>query len=106
MFIDDIDWCAYDADDLGSHTRTTSRELETNTVLKEFTRTNGNGYIRMQYAATLHEIYGYIVGFIVFVGTIKFIKLLRFNKRIGESLDQGHSKHTETLLSQSFTIMC
>lgn len=59
------------------------RDLETNTVLKEFARTSGNGYIRMQYAATLHEIYGYIVGFIVFVGTIKFIKLLRFNKRIG-----------------------
>ncbi|MPC96057.1 hypothetical protein E2C01_091294 [Portunus trituberculatus] len=36
----------------------------------------------MQFAATLHEVYGYIVGFIVFVGTLKFIKLLRFNKRM------------------------
>lgn len=64
---------------------TLHRDLETNTALKEFARTRGNGYIRMQYAATLHEIYGYIVGFIVFVGTLKFIKLLRFNKRMGES---------------------
>uniref|UniRef100_A0A0P4VV82 Polycystin cation channel PKD1/PKD2 domain-containing protein n=1 Tax=Scylla olivacea TaxID=85551 RepID=A0A0P4VV82_SCYOL len=59
------------------------RELETNTALKQFARTRGNGYIRMQYAATLHEVYGYVVGFIVFVGTLKFIKLLRFNKRMG-----------------------
>ena len=63
---------------------TPHRELETNTALKQFARTRGNGYIRMQFAATLHEVYGYIVGFIVFVGTLKFIKLLRFNKRMGE----------------------
>ncbi|XP_069168437.1 polycystin-2-like [Procambarus clarkii] len=37
----------------------------------------------MQNAANLDEIFSYLIAFIVFVGTLKFIKLLRFNKTIG-----------------------
>ncbi|XP_071550540.1 polycystin-1-like [Panulirus ornatus] len=59
------------------------RYLATDEVLKEFDRTHGNGYVKLQFAAFLDELYGYIVGFIVFVGTLKFIKLLRFIKRLG-----------------------
>ncbi|KAK8728348.1 hypothetical protein OTU49_009244 [Cherax quadricarinatus] len=52
-------------------------------ALDEFNRTFGNGYVRMQYAASLNEVYGYLVAFIVFVGTMKFIKVLRFHRTIG-----------------------
>lgn len=61
------------------------RYIATMDQLKVFEKTKGIGYMRMQFAALLDELYGYVVGFVVFVGTIKFIKLLRFNKRIGES---------------------
>ncbi|KAF0312071.1 Polycystic kidney disease protein 1-like 2 [Amphibalanus amphitrite] len=33
--------------------------------------------------ALLDDLYGYIIGIIVFIATLKFIKLLRFNRRIG-----------------------
>ncbi|XP_047471507.1 polycystic kidney disease protein 1-like 2 [Penaeus chinensis] len=46
-------------------------------------RTYGNGYVNLQQAALLNEVYLYLIGFILFVGTIKFIKLLRFNRRMG-----------------------
>ncbi|KAK3877407.1 hypothetical protein Pcinc_017874, partial [Petrolisthes cinctipes] len=59
------------------------RHFATMEQLKVFEKTKGIGYMRMQFAALLDELYGYVVGFIVFVGTLKFIKLLRFNKRIG-----------------------
>ncbi|KAK7075317.1 hypothetical protein SK128_002082, partial [Halocaridina rubra] len=59
------------------------RYLATRKVLDIFRQTYGNGYMRMTYAAFLDEIFGYLVAFIVFVGTLKFTKLLRFNKRIG-----------------------
>lgn len=60
------------------------RYYATDQVLQVFHKTYGNGYVRLQYAASLDELYGYIVGFVVFVGTLKFIKLLRFNKRMGQ----------------------
>lgn len=59
------------------------RYFATKSVLDTFSRTRGNGYVKLQYAASLDEMFGYVVGFIVFVGTLKFTKLLRFNKRIG-----------------------
>ncbi|XP_071550461.1 LOW QUALITY PROTEIN: polycystin-1-like protein 2 [Panulirus ornatus] len=59
------------------------RYMATSAVLSEFDKTFGNGYINLQYAALLNEIYLYLVSFILFVGILKFIKLLRFNKRIG-----------------------
>ncbi|XP_064105654.1 uncharacterized protein LOC135215142 [Macrobrachium nipponense] len=59
------------------------RYFATERALKIFQKTAGNGYVRMQYAATLNEAYSLVVAFIVFTGTIKFAKLLRFNKRIG-----------------------
>ncbi|XP_068242609.1 polycystin-1-like protein 2 [Palaemon carinicauda] len=59
------------------------RYVATSEVLKIFNETFGNGYISLQYAASLDEVYGYVIAFIVFVGTLKFIKILRFNKRMG-----------------------
>ncbi|XP_063886174.1 polycystin-1-like protein 2 isoform X1 [Scylla paramamosain] len=58
------------------------RYLEVQRVLKIFDTTFGNGYIRMEYAALLDLYLLYAVGFIVFFTTVKFIKLLQFNKRM------------------------
>ncbi|XP_066983276.1 polycystin-1-like protein 2 [Macrobrachium rosenbergii] len=46
-------------------------------------KTNKTGYIKLDYAAHIDEVFLYIVSFLVFFATLKFIKLLRFNKRIG-----------------------
>lgn len=52
-------------------------------TLDKFTATKGKKYIRMQPLAFLDEVVGYVVAFQVFIGTLKLLKLLRFNKRIG-----------------------
>ncbi|XP_068213289.1 polycystin-1-like [Palaemon carinicauda] len=59
------------------------RYKATKDVLTVFKNTFGNGYVNLNYAALLNEVYLYLVSFIGFVGTLKFIKLLRFNKKIG-----------------------
>lgn len=58
------------------------RYLEVQQVLEVFDTTFGNGYVRMEYAALLDLYLLYAIGFIVFFTTIKFIKLLQFNKRM------------------------
>ncbi|XP_038068153.1 uncharacterized protein LOC119737688 [Patiria miniata] len=40
-------------------------------------------YIKLQYVAYWNELLGYMLGWIVFLATLKFLKLLRFNRRIG-----------------------
>lgn len=56
--------------------------MEVQRVLEVFNTTYGNGYVRMEYAALLDLYLLYAVGFIVFFTTVKFIKLLQFNKRM------------------------
>ena len=53
----------------------------TSEILDIFAKTFGNGYIKLQYVGVVDEFYGYAIGGILFVGTIKFIQLLRFNNR-------------------------
>ena len=52
-------------------------------ILKLFDRTHGNGYIKLQFVSTIDEMFGYIIAFTIFIGILKFIRLLRFNKRMG-----------------------
>lgn len=59
------------------------RMILTNTILKIFDRTKGNGYIKLQYVTSIDETFGYIISFTIFIGILKFIRLLRFNKRMG-----------------------
>ena len=59
------------------------RLVETNSILDIFKGTYGNGYVKLNYAQLLDDLYGYIIGMILFLATLKFIKLLRFNRRIG-----------------------
>lgn len=59
------------------------RTVLTNQILSVFHQTHGNGYIKLQYVSTVDEVFGYLMAFIMFVSILKFIKLLRFNKRMG-----------------------
>ncbi|CAG0905453.1 unnamed protein product [Darwinula stevensoni] len=59
------------------------RVFLTKDVLQRVQDTYGNEYIRLQYVALVDEILGYLIAALTFVGTIMFLKLLRFNKRIG-----------------------
>ena len=52
-------------------------------LISEFKKTGGRGYVKLQYVAYWNELLGYMIGWVVFMATLKFIKLLRFNKRIG-----------------------
>lgn len=58
------------------------RLVLTNQILAVFDQTHGNGYVKLQYVSTIDEIFGYLMAFTMFVGILKFIKLLRFNKRM------------------------
>jgi polycystin 1L2 len=57
------------------------RHAETEKILDEFQRTNGNGYMNLKYVGLMNEFYGCTISLLLFVATIKFIKLLRFNNR-------------------------
>ncbi|GFO38752.1 polycystic kidney disease protein 1-like 2 [Plakobranchus ocellatus] len=58
------------------------RMVVTNGLTKDFKSTNGNGYIKFQYVGYWNEIFSYMIGFLVFFATLKFLKLLRFNRKI------------------------
>ncbi|XP_064478806.1 uncharacterized protein LOC135392080 [Ornithodoros turicata] len=60
-----------------------SRMIVTNKILKTFSRSHGNGYVKLQVVAAIDEVFGYIMSFLIFICILKFTKLLRFNKRIG-----------------------
>uniref|UniRef100_A0A2L2YFJ8 Polycystic kidney disease protein 1-like 2 n=1 Tax=Parasteatoda tepidariorum TaxID=114398 RepID=A0A2L2YFJ8_PARTP len=55
----------------------------TRKILSTFEKTHGNGYIKMQYVASVDEVFGFLIAFLMFIAILKFIKLLRFNKRMG-----------------------
>ncbi|CAL1301078.1 unnamed protein product [Larinioides sclopetarius] len=55
----------------------------TQRILAIFTATEGTGYIKLQEALILDEAFCYLIGFLMSLATLKFLKLLRFNKRIG-----------------------
>ncbi|CAG2119886.1 unnamed protein product, partial [Medioppia subpectinata] len=59
------------------------RIVLTQEILKVFNTTHGNGYVKLQYVTTIDEMFGYIIAFTTFVAILKFIRILRFNKRMG-----------------------
>ena len=54
----------------------------TKDLVQRFLETKGMVYIKFQYVASWHEMLSYIIGILVFLANLKFIKLLRFNKRM------------------------
>lgn len=59
------------------------RLFVTNDLIDRFQQTHGQGYIKLQYVAYWNELLGYMLGWLIFIGTLKFLKLLKFNRRIG-----------------------
>ena len=53
-----------------------------NELTEYFKETHGNEYMKFQYVGYWTELFNYIIGFLVFFASMKFLKLLRFNKRI------------------------
>lgn len=58
------------------------RMFETNRLTDVFKDSHGNEYMKFQYVGYWSEIFSYIIGWLVFFATLKFLKLLRFNKKI------------------------
>jgi len=58
------------------------RLYEINKLTSYFKETAGNDYMKFQYVGYWSEIFNYIIGILVFFATIKFLKLLRFNRKI------------------------
>ncbi|CAH1793770.1 unnamed protein product [Owenia fusiformis] len=72
------------------------RLIITNGLTEKFIKNGSNGHNNFQYVAYWNEMLMYMVGFLCFIGTIKFIRLLRFNKRM--SLLAATLKHGATPL--------
>ena len=58
------------------------RMVVVNDLTNKLRETNGDGYVKFQYAGYWTELFTYLIAFLVYFGTLKFIKLLRFNKKI------------------------
>nr|XP_002732126.1 PREDICTED: polycystic kidney disease protein 1-like 2-like [Saccoglossus kowalevskii] len=58
------------------------RFIVTNQIITKFNESGGTAYIKLQYVAYWNELLGYMLGVVVFLANLKFLKLLRFNKRM------------------------
>lgn len=58
------------------------RVRERNRISTLFQETNGYGYVNLQFASYVNDILTFLLGFCCFFGTFKFLRLLRFNKRM------------------------
>ncbi len=54
---------------------------EGNRVGSLFQKTNGYAYVNLQLASYVNDVLTFLLGFCCFFGTVKFIRLLRFNHR-------------------------
>ena len=57
-----------------------AKAIVTADITREISETNGNKYIRLTYVALLNKTYEYLVAITVFTSTIKFSRLLSFQK--------------------------
>ena len=83
-----------------------NRYFVTAKLLKKFKETHGNGYINFQYVGYWNEILMYIVGWLVFLATIKFLRLLRFNKKMSLlAATLKHACYPLTMFGLMFSIV-
>ena len=57
-------------------------EQVTSDVMEVFSRTFGNGYMKLQKVALIDEFYGYHLGLIIFASNLKLLKILSFNNKM------------------------
>lgn len=55
---------------------------EGNRIGTLFQETNGYAYVNLQLASYVNDVLTFLLGFCCFFGTIKFLRLLRFNRRM------------------------
>ena len=58
------------------------RIREANRIAQIFRETNGYSHVNLQLASYVNDILTFLLGFCCFFGTIKFLRLLRFNRRM------------------------
>ena len=58
------------------------KQYLTKELLEIFRKTKGNGYMKFQKVTMIDEFYGYMLGLMIFVGTLMILKILRFNNRM------------------------
>jgi hypothetical protein len=58
------------------------RLLKSKELVARFAENHGNSYMKFQYVAYWNELLLYMMGWLVFLASVKFIRLLRFNKRM------------------------
>ena len=47
-----------------------------------FNETNGNDYVNLQLIAYINEVFSFLLGFCCFFGTLKLLRLCRYNRRL------------------------
>lgn len=58
------------------------RLIVSNQLTSVFKNSHGNEYMKFQYIGYWNEMLSYLIGWLVFLATLKFLKLLRFNRRM------------------------
>jgi polycystin 1L2 len=58
------------------------RYYESNRIGNLFKQTNGYVYINLQLSAYVNNVFTYLLGFCCFFGSVKLLRLCRFNRRI------------------------
>ena len=58
------------------------RLFEANKLTKRVRESRGESYIKFQYVGYCNELFTYMLAWTVFLANIKFLRLLRFNKRM------------------------
>ena len=54
-----------------------------NQIASDFEKTQGGSYVNLQFVKYLDDMFTCFVALLLFFATLKFVKLLRFNKRMG-----------------------
>ena len=58
------------------------RRNEARRIIELFRRTNGDVYINFQLMAYINDIFSFLLAFCCFFGTIKLLRLCRYNRRL------------------------
>ncbi|GAB6020442.1 polycystic kidney disease 1-like 2 [Chamberlinius hualienensis] len=59
------------------------RYIYTQRMIVRFNDTKGKVYVNLNYVYLIDQVFNNLLSLVVFVATLKFIKLLRFNRRMG-----------------------
>lgn len=77
------------------------RRSEARRIVELFRRTEGDIYINFQLMAYINDIFSFLLAFCCFFGTIKLLRLCRYNRRLA-LLSNTLSRATRELMSFSF----